>query len=79
MQFGGGDPRLRHGKYKQIQGRHSQGGMTASLLNLGAAVTKRTPEVIEEALASVPVKAIYQWVRNNLGRTIASKQKTSLR
>ena len=67
------------GKYKQIQGRHSQGGMTASLLNIGAAVTKRTPEVIEEALASVPVKAIYQWVRSNLGQTVASKQKTALR
>ena len=53
--------------------------MTASLLNIGAAVTKRTPEVIEEALASVPVKAIYQWVRNNLGQTVASKQKTALR
>ena len=67
------------GKYKQIQGRHSQGGMTASLLNIGAGVTKRTPEVIEEALASVPVKAIYQWVRSNLGQTVASKQKTALR
>ena len=30
------------GKYKQIQGRHSQGGMTASLLNIGAVVTPLT-------------------------------------
>lgn len=66
------------GKYKQIQGRHSQGGMTASLLNIGAVVIKRTPEVIEQALATVPVKAIYEWVRNNLGQTVASKQKTAL-
>ena len=66
------------GKYKQIQGRHSQGGMTASLLNIGAVVIQKTPEVIEQALATVPVKEIYQWVRKNLGQTIASKQRTAL-
>jgi hypothetical protein len=66
------------GKYKQIQGRHSQGGMTASLLNIGLAVMKKTPEVIEQALTTISVKAVYQWVRNNLGRTIASKQKIAL-
>jgi hypothetical protein len=66
------------GKYKQIQGRHSQGGMTASLLNLGAAVLNRTPEVVQQALQAVPVQAIYEWVRQNLGQTIASKQKTAL-
>lgn len=66
------------GKYKQIQGRHSQGGMTASLLNIGTAVIKTTPEVIEQALTTIPVKAIYEWVRMNLGPTVASKQKAAL-
>ena len=66
------------GKYKQIQGRHSQGGMTASLLNIGAAVTKVTTEVVEQALVSIPVNQALQWVRNNLGQTIASKQMTAL-
>ena len=62
------------GKYKQIQGRHSQGGMTASLLNIGAAVTERTPDTIKCALERTPVNSIYKWVRENLGQTIASKQ-----
>lgn len=67
------------GKYKQIQGRHSQGGMTASLLNIGAVVTQRTPELIEQSLTTVPVKDIYHWVRENLGHTVASKQALALR
>jgi hypothetical protein len=66
------------GKYKQIQGRHSQGGMTASLLNIGAAVVAKTPEVVDRALTATPVKAVLEWVRNNLGLTVASKAKTAL-
>jgi hypothetical protein len=66
------------GKYKQIQGRHSQGGMTASLLNIGAAVTQRTPEIIKKSLANVSVQEIYDWVRDNLGQTVASKQRLAL-
>ena len=65
------------GKYKQIQGRHSQGGMTASLLNIGAVVTNRTPELIEQALTSVSTKTINAWVHQHLGQTVASKQKTA--
>ena len=67
------------GKYKQIQGRHSQGGMTASLLNIGAVVLKHTPQTIKQALSTVPVKAIDEWVRSNLGQTLASRQKLALR
>ena len=66
------------GKYKQIQGRHSQGGMTASLLNIGAATLKQSPQVIEQALAAIPVKAVNDWVRNNLGQTVASRRKLAL-
>lgn len=66
------------GKYKQIQGRHSQGGMTASLLNIGVVVLKKSPEVIQQALAAVPVKAVNEWVRSNLGQTVASRRKLAL-
>ena len=66
------------GKYKQIQGRHSQGGMTASLLNIGVVVLKKSPETIEQALAAVPVKAVNEWVRSNLGQTVASRRKLAL-
>lgn len=63
------------GKYKQTQARHSQVGMTASLLNIGAAVMHRTPEVIHRALTAIPVNETKAWVRNNLGQTVASQHR----
>lgn len=67
------------GKYKQIQGRHHQGGMTASLLNIGAQVLPKTPALIQQALESIPVKAVTEWVRNKLGQTVAAKQKLAFK
>ena len=62
------------GKYKRIQGTHSKGGMTGSLLSIGAAVAKKTSTVIETAMATVPVGAVGQWVRDKLGLTIPAQQ-----
>ena len=63
------------GKYKQLQGRYNPGGMTASLLNIGTVVLDQSSEIITTALECTPVKAVIEWVRSNLGQTIASKQK----
>jgi hypothetical protein len=62
------------GKYKRIQGTHSKGGMTGSLLNIGAVVLRKTSAVIQEALASVSVAAVGKWIRENLGVTIPAQQ-----
>jgi len=62
------------GKYKRIQGTHSKGGMTGSLLNIGAAVLQKTSETIHKALATVPVAAVGTWIRENLGLTIPAQQ-----
>lgn len=62
------------GKYKRIQGTHSKGGMTGSLLNIGAAVVRKTSETIQTALGAVPVAAVGNWIRQNLGLTIPSQQ-----
>jgi len=62
------------GKYKRIQGTHSKGGMTASLLSIGAAVLKKSATVIQAAMAAVPVVAVGQWVRDKLGLTIPAQQ-----
>jgi hypothetical protein len=62
------------GKYKRIQGTHSKGGMTASLLSIGAAVLKKSAKVIQAAMAAVPVVAVGQWVRDKLGLTIPAQQ-----
>ena len=62
------------GKYKRIQGTHSKGGMTGSLLNIGAAVLRKTSDTIQKALAAVPVPAVGTWIRDNLGLTIPAQQ-----
>jgi hypothetical protein len=62
------------GKYKRIQGTHSKGGMTASLLSIGAAVLKKSATVIQTAMATMPVVAVGQWVRDKLGLTIPAQQ-----
>jgi hypothetical protein len=62
------------GKYKRIQGTHSKGGMTGSLLNIGAAALQKTSDTIQKALAAVPVAMVGQWVRDNLGLTIPAQQ-----
>ena len=62
------------GKYKRIQGTHSKGGMTGSLLNIGAAVLQKTSDTIKQALATVPVAAVGTWIRENLGLTIPAQQ-----
>jgi hypothetical protein len=62
------------GKYKRIQGTHSKGGMTGSLLSIGAVVLKKTTTVVQTAMATVPVAAVGQWVRDKLGLTIPAQQ-----
>jgi hypothetical protein len=66
------------GKYKRIQGTHSKGGMTGSLLNIGAAASRKASDTIQKALAAVPVAAVVQWVRDNLGLTIPAQQALAL-
>jgi hypothetical protein len=67
------------GKYKRIQGTHSKGGMTGSLLNIGAAVLEKTTTTIQTAMTTVPVGAVGQWVRDKLGLTIPAQQALALR
>jgi hypothetical protein len=66
------------GKYKRIQGTHSKGGMTGSLLNIGAAALRKTSDTIQKALAAVPVAVVGKWVRDNLGLTIPAQQALAL-
>lgn len=62
------------GKYKRIQGTHSKGGMTGSLLNIGAAVLRKTSDSIRQGLAAAPVASVGKWIRENLGLTIPAQQ-----
>lgn len=66
------------GKYKQVQGQVSPQGMTGSLLAIGAVTQKPSGKIIRQAFSAVPVQAVKDWVRENLGQTIASQQKAVL-
>jgi hypothetical protein len=62
------------GRYKRIQETHNKGGMTGSLLNIGAVVLEKTSDTIHQALSAVPVAAVGMWIRENLGLTIPAQQ-----
>lgn len=63
------------GKYKRLQGTHSQGGMTAMVLTLGAIVTDKNPDEIRRALETIKTHCIADWCREHLGPTIQGQRK----
>jgi hypothetical protein len=65
------------GKGKQIQG-HNKNGYTKSILGMAAAVSQRSDEVIEAALATVKNHHVTKWVKDNLGLSIQSQRERAL-
>lgn len=66
------------GKYKHLQNTHSQGGMTAMLLSIGAIVGNVTRATIAEALATIRTQNVVDWCRDTFGMTIASQRRLAL-
>lgn len=67
------------GKFKQIEGHHASSGITTLVLAL-AAIFGKTDEVeLEEALKSVSVNELKDWLDKNLGETYLSKRKMDLK
>lgn len=65
------------GQYKQLEGQHSKGGFTSLIAAMPMLLTDWTPDKAREALCAVPVKAMTQWVAENLGTTLTSKRATA--
>src|SRR5205085_2634756 len=55
------------GKYKQMQGHHSHGGMTAMILSVGAIVADRTLATIRQAVAAIKTNAVQESTHTHLG------------
>ena len=53
--------------------------MTGSLLNVGAAVLRKSSETIRRALSCVSVATVKKWIRDHLGLTIPSQQALAFR
>ena len=67
------------GQYKRLEGQHSKGGFTGLIAALPMLLTHWTPEKVRESLTTVPVKAMKQWLRDNLATTLTSKRATAYR
>lgn len=62
------------GTLKALEKDHSRSGFTGLVLGLAALVGKVTKEVVREALASTPIKAVRRWCKQNIGQSLQSKR-----
>jgi hypothetical protein len=64
------------GKWKRLEGDQARSGLTGLVLALGAIVSRTTPQVIKQALESVPTKTVLAWCREKLGKTVQATRRT---
>jgi hypothetical protein len=63
-----------YGQYKRLEGQHSKGGFTGLLAALPALTVDWTAARVRENLASVSVRDMKEWVKENLGQTPTSRR-----
>ena len=66
------------GKLKSFEGDFAKSGFTSLLPAFGALFGKLTPEIISQALVSVPGKSVKHWIKKHLGQTFLSKRRLAL-
>jgi hypothetical protein len=62
------------GTLKALEKDHCRSGFTGLVLGLAALVGKVTKEVVRQALASTPLKAVRHWCEQNIGSSLQSKR-----
>lgn len=65
------------GKLKSIEGDHQRGGFSGMLLAWAALCGHSSPETIECAMKSTPVKVVKRWISKHLGTTLHSRRRTA--
>lgn len=63
------------GRYKHLQGAHSQGGITSLLLATGAIVQQSTKKTIMEGLSCIRVRDVLDWCGTHLGLTLQAQRR----
>jgi hypothetical protein len=67
------------GKLKRIEQQQGQSGFTGLVLAAGALVSPTTPEVIQEALATVSTTQVRQWCKQHLGPSVQAQRHQAFR
>lgn len=67
------------GKYKSLQHDQVKGGFTAMLLSLAASVSDFSMDTIQKAISSVSTQKVWDWLKNNIGKSIYSEKKEILK
>jgi hypothetical protein len=60
------------GKYKLLVERSAQKAITSLILAIGAVVSERTPEVVQQAMEAVRMESVQQWFSNYVGQSARS-------
>ena len=63
------------GKYKGLQNDQVKGGFTGMLLGMAALVSDLSMETVQNAIDSVPTKKVWNWIKENIGKSVFSQRK----
>lgn len=62
------------GRYKQLEGQHSQAGFTSLLASFATLLKPITADEVKEAFAAVSTKTMRDWVTDQIGHTLQSRK-----
>ena len=65
------------GSFKRLEGQHSKGGFASLVAAMPMLLTDWTAELVRKCFSAVSVKQMKQWLREELGATVKSKQVTA--
>lgn len=63
------------GKYKRYTERSPQTSLNSAILMMPVATEELTPELIERAIVTTPLKSLHRWCRETFGRTKLAVQR----
>jgi hypothetical protein len=63
------------GRFKTLERDQAKGGFTSLLLGFGSMFVDATIATVGDALRAVPTRAVIDWCREHLGRTLFSQRK----
>jgi hypothetical protein len=67
------------GKLKRLEQHQARSGFTGLVLAVGALVSTTTPEVIQQALETVPTSQVRQWCQQHLGPSVQAQRYQAFR